>query len=304
MKKLTDAVSRGERWEEAVKARYEKENNWLHNIVTSRSRVAFFDQVLPKGNGPVLDVGSGWGQIARPLARQRPVIALEPVAERLDFIQAAAAQDGIHNNMVFIQADYLETDFKTKFDAICAIGVLEWAGAFQNQVEPQQRQAAFLRKARRELSQGGALIVGIENRLGLKYLLGSPDDHIGVPGIACLTAALARRRWQATSGHTMQSFTYSLSELSGLLRAAGFSELSFWGAFPDYKLPARIVSLANNGDELNAWLLNEIIPHEHNGYNGAPVSPQAQEDLISHYRSLAAEGIAQHFVPSFFVRAR
>ena len=325
----------GRPWREVVRNRYEQNKNWLYRIITDPSRTSFFDPVLngvsevaagvpachvsntTSANstgteaggyvnppGPVLDIGSGWGQIARPLAAHRPVVALEPVAERLAFIRAAARQDGVHDNMTFVESDYFEIEFETRFSVICAIGVLEWAGAFQDQLDPQQRQRAFLRKTRGELATGGSLILGIENRLGLKYLLGCPDDHLGVPGIACLPADLARRRWQETSGHPMQSFTYSIAELEAMLRAAGFAHIEFFAAFPDYKLPAQIISLADGGRALNAQLLRTAATPEHNGYDGSALTAAFQETLTAQYRSLAGEGIAHHFVPSFFVRAR
>jgi 2-polyprenyl-3-methyl-5-hydroxy-6-metoxy-1,4-benzoquinol methylase len=300
---LVAEVEAGRPWREAIHARYAAAKPWLHSIIADPSRTAFFDPVLPPGPGPVLDIGAGWGQIARPLAATRPVVALEPVAERLGFIQAAARQDRVDGNLVSVAADYLDITFSTRFAAICAIGVLEWAGAFQEQADPQERQRAFLRKTRTELAPGGALVLGIENRLGLKYLLGCPDDHIGVPHIAWLPAALARQRWQESTGHTLRSFTYSLSELTALLRAAGFKEIEFFGAFPDYKLPAKIISLADGGAALCRWLLDELPPPEHNGYNGTALEAAQQETLVAAYRSLAADGIAHHFAPSFFVRA-
>ena len=106
-------------------------------------REDLFDAVLPPGDGPALDIGAGWGQITRPLAARRPVVAVEPVAERLGFIQAAARQDGVHDHIAYLEADYLEVEFSDRFAVICAIGVLEWAGAFQNEVDPQERQRAF-----------------------------------------------------------------------------------------------------------------------------------------------------------------
>lgn len=303
LRALIAEVEAGRPWREAVHARYAAAKPWLHSIIADPRRTAFFDPVLPTGPGPVLDLGAGWGQIARPLAATRPVVALEPVAERLGFVQAAARQDGVAGHMAFVAADYFDTSFTTRFAAICAIGVLEWAGAFQSQADPQDRQRAFLRKVRAELAPGGALVLGIENRLGLKYLLGCPDDHIGVPHIAWLPAALARRRWQESSGHTLRSFTYSLSELAALLRAADFREIEFFGAFPDYKLPSRIISLADGGAALCRWLLHELPPPEHNGYDGSTLDAAQQETLAAAYRSLAADGIAHHFAPSFFVRA-
>lgn len=303
LRELIGEVEAGRAWREALAARYEGSKNWLYRIVADPSRTAFFGPVLPEGGGVVLDIGSGWGQIARPLATKRPVVALEPVAERLAFVRAAARQEGIHDRMAFVESDYFEVEFTTRFSVICAIGVLEWAGAFQGTADAQERQRAFLGKTRNELAAGGSLILGIENRLGLKYLLGCPDDHIGVPHIACLPADLARRRWQEAGGHRLQSFTYSSTELEAMLRAAGFTTVEFFAAFPDYKLPQRILSLADGGRALNRQLREGPFPPDHNGYDGSRLDPGLLDVLGAHYQSLAAEGIAHHFVPSFFVRA-
>ena len=35
------------------------------------------------------------------------------------------------------------------------------------------------KKAQSELKENGKLIIGIENRLGLKYIMGARDDHHG-----------------------------------------------------------------------------------------------------------------------------
>ncbi len=304
LQSLVGEIESGRPWRDAVAARYATTKPWLHRIVVDPSRTAFFNTVLPVGAGPVLDIGSGWGQVSRPLAQHGPVVALEPVAERLAFIQAAARQDNLTGNMAFIEADYFDVDFPARFAAICAIGVFEWAGAFQEQSDPQQRQLAFLRKAHAELAAGGHLILGIENRLGLKYLLGCADDHIGVPHIASLPAPLARRHWNESTGNRLQSFTYSLTELSRLLADTGFRDIEFFGAFPDYKLPAHIVPLAGEGAELHEWLLRAPLPPEHNGYDGTALSPAWQDTLAQHYRALARRGRAHHFVPSFFVKAR
>jgi 2-polyprenyl-3-methyl-5-hydroxy-6-metoxy-1,4-benzoquinol methylase len=303
LRALIAEIETGRPWREAVASRYAAAKPWLHRIITDPTRTRFFDAVLPPGDGPALDIGAGWGQITRPLAARRPVVAVEPVAERLGFIQAAARQDGVHDHIAYLEADYLEVEFSDRFAVICAIGVLEWAGAFQNEVDPQERQRAFLRKIRRELAHGGALILGIENRLGLKYLLGCPDDHLGVPHIACLPAALARPRWRESSGHTLRSFTYSLDELAQLLRTAGFEHIDFFAAFPDYKLPECIIPFGEAGQTLNSWLKTDRPPPEHNGHDGSMLDDRFQHSLGDDYRALANKGVAHHFIPSFFVRA-
>lgn len=300
---LIAEVETGRPWRQVVHDRYAAAKPWLHRIITDPSRTAFFESVLPPDDGPTLDIGAGWGQTCRPLAARRPVVALEPVAERLAFIRAAARQDGVSHNLCYLGADYFDIHFETKFSTICAIGVFEWVGAFQHHCDPQERQTGFLRKVRTDLAPGGSLILGIENRLGLKYLLGCPDDHIGVPHLACLPAPLARQRRQESGGQALQSFTYSLAELGQMLRTAGFTRIEFFGAYPDYKLPEKIVSLADDGRALSSWLASTPLPAEHNGYDGSPLAPSFQEILAAQYRTLAAAGIAHHFVPSFFVRA-
>jgi hypothetical protein len=301
---LVAEIDAGRPWRDAVSGRYANTRPWLNRIVTAPNRTAFFEQVLPADHGILLDIGAGWGQVSRPLARLRPVVALEPVAERLAFIQAAARQEKVQDRLTYLGVDYLEVEFETRFTVICAIGVFEWVGAFQNTTDPQERQRAFLRKTRRELADGGALILGIENRLGLKYLLGCPDDHIGVPHIACLPAELAARRWKESTQNTLRSFTYSLVELDRLLHDAGFDQIDFFAAFPDYKLPERIITLSDGGVALHEFLRAGPLPPEHNGYDGSPLDARFQAELATQYRALADSGVARHYVPSFFVRAR
>lgn len=300
---LVREVDAGRPWREAVHDRYAATKPWLHRIISEPCRTAFFANVLPSAPGLTLDIGAGWGQTCRALAANHPVVALEPVAERLAFIHSAARQDRVDGRLACLGADYFDVGFESRFDTICAIGVFEWVGAFQDHTDPQQRQRDFLRKVRSELSPGGSLILGIENRLGLKYLFGCPDDHLGVPHIACLPATLARQRWPESSGHTLQSFTYSQDELTQLLRTAGFGRIEFFGAFPDYKLPEQIIPFGENGQTLNSWLQSNPPPPEHNGYDGSPLAAAFQQGLRHHYRDLAARNVAHHFVPSFFVRA-
>jgi len=292
-------VRAGTPWREAVGSRYAKTHPWLHQIVTSPQRDLFFRQHPPKPGTQILDIGSGWGQIARPLAQapNATVVALEPTPERLAFIQAAAQQDGIAERMYFLQTDFFEVEFAPDFDLVTCIGVLEWVPKFRSG-DPRDVQIEFLRRARSLLAPGGELVIGIENRLGLKYLLGAPDDHIGPPNIAVYDAALASEKWLRHSGQPLRSFTFTRTELAELLATAGFRSSSFHAALPDYKLPELILPLGPAANE--HFATGKFIP-EHDGCNGQPLAFQAE--LRSHYRSLGQLGIAADFAPSFFVTA-
>lgn len=299
-------VEQGQPWRKVVSDHYAQSNPWLEKIVTAETRTLFFDQLVTQQPGKALDIGSGWGQTSRPLAEAGwQVTSLEPGRERLAFTKASATQDGLGDKITYLNADFLEIEFKHGFDLCMCIGVFEWVGAFQNQEDPLTRQRHFLKKVKSELVAGGSLVLGIENRLGLKYLLGCPDDHVGIPGVAFLPAALAARRWEEEQGGPLQSFTYTDAELSALLTEAGFESVELFAALPDYKLPQRVIPLADNGRAFNRGMLSgEFFHPEHNGYNGAGLSTREQEDLQATYASLAMQGIAHHFSPSFFVRAK
>ncbi len=300
VREIISEVEQGLCWKASIKKRFERNNPWLYSITTSPNRDLFFRQRPPQLGSKILDIGSGWGQIALPLAQRHEVCALEPTPERIDFIRAVAKQEGVSSSLSFINADYFAIDFQTRFDIITCIGVLEWVGVFSDGDDPQDLQLDFLKKIRHELSQDGKCIIGIENRLGLKYLLGSDDDHIAVPDIATYDAALAKELWFKKSGQQLRSFTYSYREYEHILKQAGFNQVHFFASFPDYKLP-QVILPADTPEEVCQYFISGGYVTEHNGANGTPLPNQ--KHISSHYRSFAELQIAHYFAPSYFIEA-
>jgi 2-polyprenyl-3-methyl-5-hydroxy-6-metoxy-1,4-benzoquinol methylase len=294
---IVRAVGHGMPWRDAVARRYAQGNPWLLQIVTSPARDLFFRMHPPPPGARVVDVGAGWGQIALPLARRCTVTALEPTPERLAFIRAAAEQEAVADRMHFVQAGLFDVEFETPFDWACCIGVLEWVPKFRPG-NPRAVQIDFLKRMRALLAPGGRIVIGIENRLGLKYLLGAPDDHLGVGGMAVYDAALAAQKWQAHSGQELRSFTFTRAELSEMLSLAGLPAIQFFAALPDYKVPQQILPM---GAAVDDFFRAGGHVAEHDGSGGLPLPFQAE--LRSHYQSLANLGIAGDFVPSFYVVA-
>ena len=98
-------------------------------------------------------------------------------------------------------------------------------------------------------------MVAIENQLGLKYLCGAPEDHTGRPydGVQDLYC----RRGVQTVGR---------AELAQLLAQAGFGHIPFQYPFPDYKLPAWVLTqrgLAVDGSDPCAIL--RLVNSVHDG---------------------------------------
>ncbi len=290
-------VESGVPWRAAVRAHYGEKSPWLTRIVTDPSRDLFIRLHPPPSGARILDVGAGWGQLTLPLAVKHQVTALEPTPERLSFIRAASAQEGVADRIHFVQADLLDLEFGTKFDLALCIGVLEWVPKFRPG-EPRLVQVDFLKRIGESLTPGGTLVLGIENRIGLKYLLGARDDHLGVPGVAVLDYAEADRRWRAFKGEPMRSLTHTRVELARMLEAAGFAVAEFYAAYPDYKLPQIVLRAGRDVDD---FFESGNFVTEHDGIDGSTLPFQAE--LHSHYRSLAALAIATEFAPSYFVVA-
>jgi len=183
----------------------------------------------PFGIGPghrVLELGCGCGALTRYLGESgAEVVAVEGSVRRAK-IAAARCRDMPNvriycNNLI----DFTSAD---KFDFVLLIGVLEYAPKFVEGSDPVGRS---LNHAREFLKEDGALLLAIENQLGLKYLNGCAEDHIGIPfyGICDLYGK-------------NEPTTFGRHELSRKLTQSGFENQQFFFPFPDYKLPNLIVS--------------------------------------------------------------
>ena len=301
IRSVIEEIKNGTHWKQAVKEKYKEANPWLYEIVCSPQRTKFIDEYIKPKNFQILDIGAGWGQFTIPLAKQNQICSLEPTPERLDFIKAASKQEGVDQNISYIGADYFDVKFENKFDLILSIGVLEWVGAFKTDKPPEEVQKEYLSKIKTELKEHGKLVIGIENRLGLKYLLGANDDHTGLPNISCLTSNLAKVKFKQQVDCELKCFTYSFSEYKKLLLKAGFKNITFHVASPDYKLPTKIFPVKGEASTFNEFLLNNNWINEHDGSNGKTLLNQDQ--LQSVYFSIAEMDIAHYFAPSFFIEA-
>lgn len=304
IKSIIYEIESGSKWKESIRDKFKKQDPWLYDIITSSKRTKFLNEFIRPNRQNILDIGSGWGQFSIPLAKTNHVCALEPTPERLDFIKTVSKQENVSQNLSFICADYENIEFQTKFDLILSIGVLEWVGKFtSSEISPETAQFEFLKKIKKDLSKNGVLVIGIENRLGLKYLFGANDDHIGLPDISCFCNAIAKSKFKQKTGQQLQCFTYSIVEYKNLFYKAGFTKIKFYASLPDYKLPERIFPISEDLSEceMNNSIQNGGKVDEHDGTNGEKLDNQSEIDSM--YKSLAEMGISHYFAPSFFIEA-
>ena len=299
--KAKERIEKGEKWKSVLTEIFKEKHGWLLQIITSDLRNQFLKERKPKANDLILDIGAGWGQFSIPLAKTNRICSLEPTPERLDMVKCIATQEKVSNNMYFVGTDYLDTEFESKFDLILCIGVLEWVGSFRDDAEPMELQLSFLKKARKELKPKGKMIIGIENRIGLKYLMGAVDDHTGLPHISYLEYGSARKRYSEKTKEELRCFTYGMEEYNKMLTRAGFANIQFFVALPDYKLPVKIFAIEKNECSFNQFILEGNVIKEHNGLDGSDLPNQSSLD--STYKALASMNVAHHFGPSFYIEA-
>jgi GT2 family glycosyltransferase/SAM-dependent methyltransferase len=174
----------------------------------------------------ILEIGAGCGAITRFLGETgAQVTALEGSFRRAR-ITAGRCRDlpGVQ-----VVADNFQNFVPDrKYDFIILVGVLEYSNLF---IESDDPACDLLKKAGDLLTPEGSVIIAIENKLGLKYWSGAPEDHIGKPFFGI------ENRY---NDHTAE--TFGKAELNSLLHCSGFNSTEFLYAFPDYKLPSILLN--------------------------------------------------------------
>lgn len=239
-------------WREAVSAAFQDQDPTRYNSIASSARAGWLPLLPPSPQGMVLEIGAGLGAVAQVLAHHYgTVCCLEPVAERLRFLQLRMEQEGL-KNVKPVQAALPALPFPdATFDAIVMIGALEWVGEWMTEMGPRQAQIAVLEKVRGKLKVGGALLIGIENRFAYTSFRGR-RDHSGLPytslmprWLASLAVSLARSdyRTPGSAREGYRTYTYGLGGYRKLFKDAGFGEVSFHWPHPGYTYPAQVFPL-------------------------------------------------------------
>lgn len=202
--------------------------DWPSNYHFSSRRANLMRPIRDLLKGTILEIGAGTGAITRFLGENGGrVVAVEGSARRA---AAAATRCVDLSNVTVVADDFAAFPSGPKFDVVTLIGVLEYARIFFR-VDDGDPVSALIARARSFLRPGGILIVAIENQLGLKYLAGCPEDHLGEPMVG--VEDLYRDDTVVTFGR---------AELSRRLADAGGVHQQWWFPSPDYKLPVSLLS--------------------------------------------------------------
>lgn len=199
----------------------------------------------------VLELGAGMGGASRHVAEQaKSFYAVEGTQQRLKALKKRLK--GLENwDAKACNIEKFETT--RRFDAVLLIGVLEYAELYMDPLEGESAFEKLMLKARSFLKPGGVVIVAIENKNGIKYWAGAPEDHTGqmFDGICGYPG-----------GKSVQ--TFSRSQLIQVFANAGMSEIEEFYPWPDYKISHSVISrrFAEKYPQLSADIAVEAIMRE------------------------------------------
>ncbi len=301
MQALIEQINDGNDWQNVI---YDfttaRGNKWLEKMTLSPSRSLFLDLIDFQNVRTALDIGSGWGQLTRALAKRADLVfSTEPNQERISINYAIAKQEKIEN-ICFLQCDEELPLAEGSIDLILLCGVYEWLAEDQTG-DPREIQEAALRTFQKLLSPQGKIVIAIENRTGLKYLLGERDDHSQVPHTSYLPYKEADALYESEQLRELRAHTYDMNEYKEALKSNGFKNISFTLAFPDYKLPELLVPI-DNPAVLQHIISSSSLPDEHDGCDG---SASANNEILGKiYRATNNLDINKALAPSFIIQAQ
>jgi len=255
-----------------------KFTSWAHEYHLSPVRHNLLKWYPFNPKGSVLEVGAGCGALTGLLCdKLKKVTALEYSQKRA---LVTAQRHSKHANLEVIIGGLQDFEPEQPFDYITVIGVLEYAGIFYGGSNPY---ISFLTKLRSMLTPNGELILAIENKIGLKYLCGAPEDH---------TSRIFDSIYSYPYSSKVQ--TFSKKELTDLFHEAGFDGLKWYYPVPDYKMPQEVLSEQISPDNLDSiwnWLPARTA--------GIPRKEILSEKRLG--KTLAKAGLFGEFANSFLV---
>ena len=208
----------------------------------------------------ILDAGCMWGGLTIPAAQcHGEIYAVDKTIETLEFLKIRSMQMGLSNVHTFA-ASLQRLPFPSNFfDIVVLNGVLEWVGveedvileehwdgrwqnSYRSCCSPEELQLKCLKELLRVLKPGAVIFLAIENRFGIQYFIGHPDDHVNIRFITFFPRWLASYITKKKKNINYRTYIYSPIKLKNLIYKTGFHDVEILSVFPHYGQIDRLVS--------------------------------------------------------------
>lgn len=244
----------------------------LYHLSPVRENILSWYPLQP--DGTALEIGAGPGAVTGVLCRKLKHVTSVDLSLRRCRINYERHKDC--GNLDIFAGNLNDMRFGEKFDYVILNGVFEYAGSFTEGVRPY---GTFLRKCASFLKEDGVLLIAIENRLGLKYFSGAPEDH-------------TEGYMEGLQGYpnVRKVRTFSKAEWRELAEDAGLFCRQFYYPYPDYKFPSEIFT----EESLSADAMRRM------SWNFDPRRVELFDEA-SMAGTLAREGVLGTFMNSFLI---
>ena len=199
----------------------EEKASWPILYHLSEQRANIVEWIPMNGTERVLEVGSGCGAVTGMLAAKAKEVTCCDLSRRRSEINAV--RNAECENVTIHVGNFrdIEPDLPTDYDFIFLIGVFEYGQGYIGTDTPYE---SFLKMLKTHLNEGGRIVIAIENRTGLKYFAGCPEDHLG-------------SYFSGIEGYSRDSVarTFTRNGLVRIFRKCGLSDFHFYYPYPDYK---------------------------------------------------------------------
>ncbi len=204
----------------------ETSNKWPILYHLSNIRENLLEWYSFKDNSSVLEIGSGCGALTGLFCEKVEKVTCIELSKKRSMINAYKNKK--YSNLEIYVGNFENIILEEKFDYITLIGVLEYSPSYINSKKPFHD---FLLKIKSLLKPEGKIIIGIENKYGLKYISGAYEDHTGT-----LFSGIEEYK---DFDHVR---TFTRKEIINILDDMGLNKYEFYYPMPDYKMPKFIFS--------------------------------------------------------------
>ena len=287
-------------WMEIAFDMFYETNPNLYKIITDSNRSDFLYLLDIKKNNLVLDVGAGWGQISISLSNFCDVVALEGNLEKMHIIKEIAKQEN-RNNIQYVATNIFDDIFENEqFDFIILNDILKLINVIPKEITSFNIQEKIFQIAYNLLKPGGILYIGIENKYGLKYLLGEKDDHTGLEDFVYLNKNSIESFSKSVTGNPLFSLTQSKKNYEKMLKISGFENIDFFASLPDFRLPRLILNSADDSSIQFAQNNLEFIPE----FDGSTGHISKLNNKLQNIYSIFSPNELSNLYPSYSIIAR
>lgn len=281
---IHDAIDRSDDTSSWSDELWRQASTWPERYHLSPQRGSIIAPLLLGPGSRVLEVGAGTGAVTRAIGETgASVTAVEGNLDRARIVEARCSD---LPNVNVVCGPATSFDEPGTFDVVIGIGILEYSSTGSGGSSGPE---ALLAHLARQLADDGVLVIAIENQVGLKYLIGYNEDHLGLP-------------WVGVEGYQRGDGprTWSKRALGEMFDSAGLPVQHWAFPFPDYKFP-RVILDESVYDEPDATALVDVLC-------GRPASDSAEEphllcDSRTAHRVLLDAGLGPSIANSFMVVA-